>query len=161
MNTARKRVLLGIFIGTLGLGGLAQLVYANQSRPVAVVQQKNRTQAIEASDGDGETNDDMKAQQEVMQLQPLAKITAQQAQQTAETAQKAKASGVKLENEDGNLVYTVTIGQQEVAVDAGNARILYVERSNQESNNAEMPHLRSSIQVAPSHDRDGETNDDG
>ena len=161
MNATRNRVLLGVFIGTLGLAGLAQFVYANPPQPVAVLQQKQRAQATEASDGDGETNDDAKEQQEAAQLQPLTKITAQQAQQVAEAVQKAKASEVKLENEDGSLVYTVIIGQQAVAVDAGNARILYSERLHQENGQPEVAHPRSSIQVSPSHNGEAETNDDG
>ncbi|PSB26395.1 PepSY domain-containing protein [Stenomitos frigidus] len=161
MNTARKRVLLGVFIGTLGLSGLAQFVYANQPQPVAVVPQKHRAQATETSDGDGETNDDIKEQQEAVKLQPLAKITAQQAQQVAEAAQKTKASKVKLENEEGSLVYTVIVGQQEVTVDAGNARILYTEPLRQENHTSDVSHPRSSIQVSQASDGDGETNDDG
>lgn len=161
MNTTRKQLLLGLFIGTLGFAGLAQCVYVSQPQLGAVVPQKQHTQAIEPSDGDGETNDDAKEQQEAAQLQPLAKITAPQAQQAAEVAQKAKASEAKLGNEAGNLVYTVTIGQQVVAVDAGNAHILDVEGLHQENGKPEVAHPRSSIQVSQSHDRDAETNDDG
>lgn len=164
MNTARKRLLLGVFIGTLDLGGLAQFVSANQPQPVAVVPPKHRAQATEAaetSDGDGETNDDLKEQQEAVKLQPLAKITAQQAQQVDEAAQKAKANSIKLENDDRNLVYTVVIRQQQVAVDAGNARILYTEPFNQENHKPDVAHPRSGIQVSQTGDGDGETNDDG
>ena len=160
MNTVRKRVLLGVFISTLGLAGLAQFVYANQPQLVAIVQQKHHPQATEASDGDGETNDDSKEQQDAARLQPLAKITAQQAQQAAEAVQKAKASNVTLENEEGSLVYTVLIGQQAVTVDAGNAHILYVER-HQQNNKSEVAHPRSSIQVSQARDGEAETNDDG
>lgn len=119
-----------------------------------------RNQVAEASDGDGETNDDMKDQQESAKLQPLAKITPQQAQQSAEQVAGGKASSVKLENEDGNLVYAVVIGQQEVKVDAGNGKVLYTDREGSEQNESTRP--RSSIQVTQSNgDGDGEANDDG
>lgn len=119
-----------------------------------------RNQVAEASDGDGETNDDVKDQQESAKLQPLAKITSQQAQQTAEQAGGGKASNVKLENEDGNLIYAVVIGQQEVKVDAGNGKILYTDKVGNEQNEGVRP--RSSIQVTQAGgDGDGETNDDG
>ncbi len=74
----------------------------------------------EASDGDGETNDD--GQQQDSQLQSLAKITRQQAQRAAESTQmsRLRASSIKLENENGNLVYAMVLGQKEVKVDAGN-----------------------------------------
>jgi len=117
-------------------------------------------QVAEASDGDGETNDDVKDQQESAKLQPLAKITSQQAQQAAEQAGGGKASSVKLDNEDGNLVYAVVIGQQEVKVDAGNGKVLYTDKVGNEQSEGVRP--RSSIQVTQSNgDGDGETNDDG
>lgn len=116
------------------------------------------SQQPEASDGDGETNDDVEEQQEAAKLQPLAKITAQQAQQAAQSAVGGQASKVELENEDGNLVYEVKIGQQEVIVDAGNGRVLYSENENQENEKNEASRPKSSIQV-PSDD--GEANDRG
>lgn len=120
--------------------------------------QNDSSQQTEASDGDGETNDDVEEQQEAAKLQPLAKITAQQAQQAAQTSVGGQASKVELENEDGNLVYAVKIGQQEVKVDAGNGRVLYSENENQEDEKNETSRPKSSIQV-PSND--GETNDRG
>lgn len=89
-----------------------------------------------------------KEQQEASQLQSLAKITPQQAQQAALTAQGGIASRVTLDNENGNLVYKVIIGQKEVAVDAGNAKVLYIENVNQPDNAAtEANRPKSSIQV--------------
>ncbi len=132
--------------------------------PESQLQANQPSQKSEASDGDGETNDDLKDQQESKKLQSLAKITAQQAQQSAEAAEQGKATSVKLENEDGNLVYAVVIGQQEVKVDAGNARVLYMEslNSDRKDDKNDSNHPRSSIQVSQaSDDGDGETNDDG
>ena len=116
------------------------------------------SQQTEASDGDGETNDDVEEQQEAAKLQPLAKITAQQAQQAAQTSVGGQASKVELENEDGNLVYEVKIGQQEVIVDAGNGRVLYSENENQEDEKNEASRPKSSIQVP---NNDGEANERG
>ena len=160
MNTSTKLILVGAIAGTLGVSGLARLVYANQPQPQVVILQHSIAKTTESSDGDGEANDDVKEQQEAAKLQKLAKITPQQAQQVAETAQKAKASSIKLENEDGNLIYSVAIAQQEVKVDAGNGKVLYVENSNIERKAGVRP--RSSIQVQTQKgDGDGETNDDG
>ncbi len=107
------------------------------------------TKIVRKSDGDGETNDDRQSQQEQAKLQSLAKITPQQAQQAAEThvGNGAKASGVKLENENGNLVYAVEIGQQEVKVDAGNGKVLYSENVDRENDENEASRPQSSIQV--------------
>ena len=185
MKTSTKLILTAVAIGTLGLGGLAKLVNAAQTQsPVAVMpaaqvteksdgdgeanpateapenasvaQLQANNQKAEASDGDGETNDDAKEQQESQKLQPLAKITPQQAQQAAEASVKGSASNVKLESENGNLVYAVEIGQNEVTVDAGNGRVLGTNTPTSENNEKTQP--RSSIQVPQS---DGETNDDG
>ncbi len=65
---------------------------------------------------------------------------------------------MKLENEDGNVIYAVAIGQKEVKVDAGNGRVLYTDAANSEGSEVKRP--SSSIQVAEVSDGDGETNDD-
>lgn len=137
---------------------------APEKAPKSQLQANQLSQKSEASDGDGETNDDLKDQQEAKKLQSLAKITPQQAQQSAEAAEKGKAIRVKLENEDGDLVYAVVIGQKDVKVDAGNARVLYTESVNgdRKDDKNDRNHPRSSIQVSQSAgDGDGETNDDG
>jgi Peptidase propeptide and YPEB domain len=187
MKTSTKLILTAAAIGTLGLGGLAKLVNAAQTQSLVAVMPA--AQVTEKSDGDGEanpateapendpksqlqannqkgeandgeTNDDAKEQQESQKLQSLAKITPQQAQQAAEASAKGTASSVKLENENGNLVYAVAIGQNEVIVDAGNSKILGTNTPNSENNEKTQP--RSSIQVSQSgSDGDGETNDDG
>ncbi|MGF2036681.1 MAG: PepSY domain-containing protein [Nostoc sp. CmiVER01] len=160
MKTSTKIILAAAFVGTLGLAGLSRVVSAKQPQSfVAIAPQHHSTiQVAEASDGDGETNDDV---QEAAKLQPLAKITAQQAQQVAEASVGGKAKSVKVENEDGNLIYAVEIGQQEVTVDAGNGKVLYVENANQQDEKNEATRPKSSIQVKETSDGDRETNDDG
>jgi uncharacterized membrane protein YkoI len=143
-------------IGIVSLAGLGSLAYANQGRSVAASFQN--VKLAEVSDGDGETNDDAQDKQESAKLQSLAKITAPQAQLAAEADSGGRASSVKLENENGNLLYTVTIGQKEVKVDAGNGRVLYTEAINSEDDQTKHPN--SSIRVADQGDGDGETNDD-
>lgn len=102
-------------------------------------------------------SDDAKEAQEMIQLQRLAKISLQQAQQIAEKAVGGQAHQVELDNDQGNLVYNVEIGQKEVAVDAGNGRVLYVEQANQEDDSkTEASRPRSSIQVTPSPEDDHE-----
>lgn len=73
-----------------------------------------------------------------------------------------KVSRVKLENEDGSLVYAVVIDQKEAKVDAGNGKVIYTEALNHKDKKTEDFHPRSSVQVteAPSSDGDGEINDD-
>ncbi|MEH2425339.1 MAG: PepSY domain-containing protein [Nostoc sp.] len=160
MKTSTTIILAAAFVGALGLTGLSRVVGAKQPQSFVAIapQHHSATQVAEASDGNGETNDDA---QEAAKLQPLAKITAQQAQQAVEASVGGKASGVKLENEDGNLVYTVEIGQQNVKVDAGNGKVLYAENPNQQDEKNEATRPKSSIQVQETSNGDRETNDDG
>ncbi|WP_292764598.1 hypothetical protein [Nostoc sp. NOS(2021)] len=78
MKSSTKIILGAAFVGTLGFAGLSRVVSAKKSQsPVAIARQHHSvTKVAEASDGDGETNDDA---QEVAKLQPLAKITGKQA----------------------------------------------------------------------------------
>ncbi len=64
---------------------------------------------------------------EAKTLASLAKISADQAKVAAEKSAGGTASSVKLENENGNVVYVVTVGVNEVKVDAGNGAILKTE----------------------------------
>lgn len=76
--------------------------------------------------------------QEEAQLQALAKITPQQASQAAQAAVPGTVTSVKLEDEDGSLVYAVVIGQTEVKVDAGNGRVLHQEAADNENGGSEQ-----------------------
>ncbi|MGB5961110.1 MAG: PepSY domain-containing protein [Coleofasciculaceae cyanobacterium] len=148
MKTSTKFLLTAAFIGTLGLGGLAKVVYASQREPAVAImpQSQSKTQIAEAYNY--EIADDADDRQEAAQLRSLAKITPQQAQQAAQAAVRGTVRRVELDEEDGNLIYTVTIAQTEVAVDAGNGKVLYTENINQEDNDAtEARRPRSSIQV--------------
>ena len=146
MKTPVKVSLIAIVVATIGISGIAKMVSASSKTSfLTAAQQKVRTPTPEANEG--------------AELQSLAKISASQAQQTAESAQGNKASSVKLENEDGNLIYAVNIGQKEIAVDAGNGQVLYTDDSTKEKSESTGSRPRSSIQVAEI--EDGETQDDG
>ena len=163
MNNKVKIALAGVaIVGLVGIGRSSFAQTAIQS-PVAVLQQQKQAVELARGDGDGETNDDAKEKQDSTKLQSLSKITPQQAQQAAEAAQGGKASSVKLENENGNVVYSVVIGKTEVTVDAGNGRILSTENSQKGGNeSSEQNSLKSSVQSSVGiGDGDGEKNDDG
>lgn len=179
MKTSTKIALAAALMSVLGVGAVVKTVSASPSQNSIQVAQVSdgdgeandateapevmnngvhHTKIAQASDGDGETNDDQQEQQENKKLQALAKITAEQAQQAAETSVGTKASSVKLENEDGNLVYAVEISQKEVKIDAGNGKVLYTENANQENNENEASRPKSSIQV-PQSNNEQETNE--
>ena len=149
-------------VSILGLAGVAHLVQADQPNSLKAQTVRSTDSKEDIREGNDlekpETSQNTKTPQST-NLKALAKITPQQAQRSAESAQGAKASDVSLENEDGNLIYAVTIGQTEVAVDAGNGRVLYTEVNGSDS---EQAHPHSSIQVSAAlGDGDGETRDDG
>ncbi|MBD2316385.1 PepSY domain-containing protein [Phormidium tenue] len=160
MKTSTKAILVATLVGLVGIGGLAKAARAipmQATKPAAIeVAEREMSETRET----GESRDDLIDANQSAKLRALAKITPQQAQQAAEATVAGKATSVKLENEDGSLVYSVAIAQQEVKVDAGNGRVLYTDSLNNEG--SESNHIRSSIQVSETGmgDGDGETNDD-
>lgn len=92
-----------------------------------------------------ETDDqeDLEEVTEFLQLQSLATVPILEALQAGEAFAGEQAHTVELENEDGNLVYEVVVGRQEIYVDAGNGEVLYTEGGS-DANETEQA---SSIQV--------------
>lgn len=155
MKTTLTLLALGL-LGALGIGGAVRSVDATPSQrslaamtqpsqPAAVAQ--NSEAAGEQADEpeDGEMDDQQEEQQEDAQLQNLAKITPQQAEEAARTVASGTVSRVSLDNEDGSVVYKVVIGQSEVLVDAGNGTVLETETVGSESSPDAAP--AGSIQV--------------
>ena len=72
---------------------------------------------------------------EMARLQKLARVTAEQARSAALAQVPGNATSTELENEDGNLVYGVTVkttaGEREVKVDAGNGKVLHIEQDQE------------------------------
>ena len=161
MKTSTKTILVATLVGLVGIGGLAKASRANPlqaTKPLPIeVAEREMSETREIS----ESRDGLIDATQSTKLRSLAKITPQQAQQAAEATVAGKATSVKLENENGNLVYSVEIAQKEVIVDAGNGRVLSTESLNNEG--GESNQVRSSIQVSATGmgDGDGETNDDG
>jgi hypothetical protein len=161
MKLSPKVLFISSLVGLLSLGGLARFVSAKPS-PVAILASRPTPSLIAgAREGDGETNDDTQSPAEENRLRSLAKITPEQARQSAEKAMGASASKVQIENEDSNLVYSVTIGKDEVKVDAGNGKVLYTDTPKNEHSEKSRPHSSIRVSEGPEGDGDGETNDDG
>lgn len=123
---------------TAGISKMSPSI-ANAQTPVAQIKQ-----VAEKLDNDGadkneqeptytssirvpESKQEMDDGAEAKQLASLAKISSEQAKAAAEKSAGGKASSVKLEEENGNVVYKVTVGTKEVIVDAGNGKILHTE----------------------------------
>lgn len=125
MNTPTKLILLGTIIGTLGVAGSARLVYASQTHvQVAVRHQAQRSDVVEASDGDGET-------QEAAQANPqVATVSLSDARKIALEARPGTITDEELEKESGGsgLRYSFDIKSgtttYEVGVDAKTGKVL-------------------------------------
>jgi uncharacterized membrane protein YkoI len=94
-------------------------------------------EAAEANEADEQNEATSPAEQaEASRYQNLARITADQARSAALASVPGTATGVELENEDGNLVYGVTVktaaGEKDVKVDAGNGKVLHIDQDEQD-----------------------------
>lgn len=93
---------------------------------------------------DNEKNDKGSDAAESKALQSLAKITSEQAQASALKAVPGQVKHVKLENENGNVVYSVKIktakNSTEVKIDAGNGKVLAqeIEQDKDKNNNKDQ-----------------------
>jgi uncharacterized membrane protein YkoI len=93
----------------------------------------------ESKDGeDSEEADDKAEGAESERLKSLARITPEQASAAALAQVPGTVKKVELENEDGNVVYGVEIktanGESDVKVDAGDGRVLHVEKDGEDDN---------------------------
>lgn len=87
--------------------------------------------------------EDLEEVTEFLQLQSLAMVPILEALQAGEAFAGEQAHTVELENEDGNLVYEVVVGRQEIYVDAGTGEVLYTEGGSDDNETEQA----SSIQV--------------
>jgi uncharacterized membrane protein YkoI len=148
MNNLTKTTLGILLVGTLGFGGFCAVALAtpNNSNHFIIQGIKDDKEMDETSEDSG--TPEIEATQENAQLQSLAKITATQAKEAALTVQNGQVHKLELKEEDGNLVYQVTIGTREVFVDAGNGKVLYTQGVNENLDEAtEQARFHSSIQV--------------
>ena len=104
-----------------------------------------------------ESNDDQEELKELTDMKAVAKITLIQAIQIAETQEKNTANQARLESENGNVVYSIEVGQKEVIIDAGNGSVLDTQDDSQgdEWNNTQEKTIKSSVTIIET-----ETNDD-
>ena len=95
-------------------------------------------EANESKEGkEGEEAEDKAEGAESERLKSLARITPEQAQAAALAQVPGTVRKVELENEDGNVVFGIEIktanGESDVKVDAGDGRVLHVEKDGEEN----------------------------
>ena len=95
---------------------------------IQIADDDDESSEVREKEGDHEDHDAA----ETAKLQSLAKITRQQAIHAALLKVKGTLVNAELENEDGNVVYGVEVktssGIADVKVDAGNGKVLFVDR---------------------------------
>lgn len=111
---------------------------ADEKGEKAEADEKGEQNEANESDEKNEQGEASSAEErtELAQYQKLARITAAQARSAAVAAVPGTVKTVELENEDGNLVYGVSIkttkGDRDVKVDAGNGRVLHISNDEQD-----------------------------
>ncbi len=162
MNKQTKTLLLTITvaIAALPVAGYALAQSAPRTAP-ALTSPLAQTQQNDAETNDAETNDgqdpaiqgsialpgaqngaengtEIADAQETAQYQSMARITPAQASAAAQAVVPGTVTNVQLGDENGFLIYDVVIGNRDVIIDAGNARVLAqggVDASENESGN--------------------------
>ena len=139
-------------VGSIGLAVHAQStpatapIVAQQVSDTGNIQNKGGVEVADQNENDGEQNDAA----EQASLQAKAKITAEQAKTIAFGKVPGTVTDIQLEDENGVPVYEVTIGIQEIKVNAVDASIVKIEKSDSENGEHESGNQN---------ENDGEVND--
>jgi uncharacterized membrane protein YkoI len=145
---------------TVGVGGLVGFANADSPKQPASSQAADQTgdQTQDPSYKSSVTAPEQNGQNEADQsaaLQSLAKISPDQARDAALAAVPGTADKVELDNENGNVVYSVTItdasgAKTDVKVDAGNGSVLHKDSGDaNERAGAETPNGQEAPETQP------------
>lgn len=114
-----------------GAGVVGSVAYAQNKTQPAVV---NQAQSVVNQDQNDPADGNQSEAVESQALTSQATITADQAKQIAETKTGGKATDATLGDENGTVVYEVTVGGQDVKVNAKDGSIVKIEKSDGETN---------------------------
>jgi uncharacterized membrane protein YkoI len=126
----KTKHMAGIALGVVTLG--AGLLGAGYAASGAGKQDPAYTSSIQTKDDDREKKGEHRGERgEALRLAPLTKIDSTQATSAAVSQVPGTVLSAALENENGNVVYSVVIKTpaneiKDVKVDAGNAAVLHV-----------------------------------
>ena len=122
-------------VGSIGIVAYAQSASATtpivkqQVSDTSNIQDKNGVEVADQNENDGEQNDAA----EQAGLQAKAKITTEQAKTIALNKVSGTVASIQLGDEEGTPVYEVTIGTQEVKVNAVDGSIVKIEKADSEN----------------------------
>jgi|ERR1700682_1907234 len=111
---------------------------ANESEKAEGNETAEANEASESQDGEkGEEAEGRAEGAESERLKSLARISLEQASAAALAQVPGTVKKIELENEDGNVVYSVEVetanGESDVKVDAGDGRVLQVEKDGEDN----------------------------
>jgi uncharacterized membrane protein YkoI len=138
MNAQR---IVGITLGALALS--AGLLGVGYARSQTGTQSPAYTSSVQVKDQDREERGERPEERgEAAQLAALAKIDATQATSAALAQVPGTPVRVALENENGNVVYSVEVRManhaiQDVKVDAGTGQVLHVDAGGEDDEDEE------------------------
>jgi uncharacterized membrane protein YkoI len=110
---------------------------ANESEEAEGNETAEANEAKESRDGEqADEAQDRAELAESEQLKSLARVTPELAQSVALSQVNGTVKKVELENEDGNVVYSVRVktanGESDVKVDAADGRVLHIEQDGED-----------------------------
>ncbi|MGB3491439.1 MAG: PepSY domain-containing protein [Elainellaceae cyanobacterium] len=148
MKTRYAKISRFLSVGALGTGGLALVVFTSPANLEAVTS----IPQLRIEDDRDETTETSQTKSSANDLVQVAEITLSRAVQIAETFAEGSAVEAELERENGNIVYSVSIGNQEIIVDANTGEILDTETDDEDDaelqQRFEMIPLQQAIQAA-------------
>jgi len=137
-NTRRRLAIGGLAAAaalTLGIGGVAAAQSSGDDKSESGAQEQDPSyqSSVTAPETEGQSEAD-----EAKALEGVAKISPDEAKAAAVGAVPGSVVQVELDNENGNVVYSVEIdtgnGVTDVKVDAGNGSVLTQETGEDEAN---------------------------
>lgn len=133
---------IGVVVGAVSNTGTNISAKDKQQNVQTEVQEPNYTASIKVPQGVDNEKQEVNETQEAKILAGYAKITPKQAEAAALAKVPGKVVKVQLENENGNVVYSVEIatgtGIKDVKVDAGNGHVLYIDTGNDHESTTEV-----------------------
>jgi len=125
MGRRLEKAILGVLIVTVLLvGSFFVTAVATNKNPIGFIS------SIRVADSGDDT--EVSEAEEFAQLAPLAKMTAEEAKTIAKSSLTGVVTEVELDNENGNVVYSVEITdnnvKKDVKIDAGNGKVRFSGR---------------------------------
>jgi len=152
------KILMGILLmASLLLGTFFVSAAVTGKNPIDYIS------SIRVADSGNDNAPEISEAQESVQLAPLAKITEEQAKEiainTVDLTLVGEVTGIGLDNENGNVVYSVEFTKDgietEVKIDAGNGDVFKIESDNGEADKEDKESAETENEKDSDFEQDG------